>query len=184
MIAPSELLRVLLAPILVAAVIAGIGRWRGWAWAMPLAAGAGFIVGYALLGVPKLPPRDGTDWLFWLAIPATLLGVLDATVGGRWGWALGLGGGVAVAVVVGLPLAPHAVSHASLYGTAALLALGGVAVCFAAHLAEPRVHAGGGRGGAVRRARRRRRSSSCRPTCASSASTASPPRRRWGRWRC
>jgi hypothetical protein len=138
MIAPSELLRVLLAPVLVSALIAGIGWWRRWAWAMPLAAGAGFVTGYALLGVPKLPPRDGTDWLFWMAIPVTLLGVLDATVNGRWGWALGAAAG-AMAVVIGLPLAPHAVSHASLYGTAALLALGGSAVCFAAHFAERRV---------------------------------------------
>src|SRR5688500_245811 len=138
MITPAELVRVILWPVIVSALIAGVGRWRKWAWAMPLAAGAGFVTGYALLGVPRLPPRDGTDWLFWLAIPTTLLGVLDATVGGRWGWALGLAAG-AVAIVVGLPLAPHAVSHGSLYGTAALLALGGVAVCLAAHAAERRV---------------------------------------------
>jgi hypothetical protein len=138
MITSGELIRVLLAPIVVAAAIAGIGRWRRWAWAMPLAAGAGFVTGYALLGVPKLPPRDGTDWLFWVAIPATLLGVLDAMLGRRWGWALGGFAGVA-AIVVGMPLAPHAVSHASLFGTAALLALGGLAVCLAAHFGERRV---------------------------------------------
>jgi hypothetical protein len=79
MITPSELLRVLLAPLIVSALIAAIGRWRNWAWAMPLAAGAGFLVGYALIGVPKLPPRDGTDWLFWLAVPVTALGAFDAT---------------------------------------------------------------------------------------------------------
>src|SRR3954468_1732661 len=101
MVTPSELFRVLLAPLVVSAIVAAIGRWRKWAWAMPLAAGVGFLVGYALLGVPKLPPRDGTDWLFWLAVPVTLLGVVDATVGRRWGWALGLAAASAVAVVIG-----------------------------------------------------------------------------------
>jgi hypothetical protein len=79
MITPSELLRVLLAPLVASALIAAIGRWRNWAWAMPLAVGAGFLAGYALIGVPKLPPRDGTDWLFWLVVPVTALGAFDAT---------------------------------------------------------------------------------------------------------
>jgi hypothetical protein len=83
MITPSELLRVLLAPLIVSALIAVIGRWRRWTWAMPLAAGAGFIAGFALIGVPKLPPRDGTDWLFWLAIPATAVGIIHALPLGR-----------------------------------------------------------------------------------------------------
>jgi hypothetical protein len=78
MITPSELARVLLAPLVVSALIAAIGRWRKWAWAMPLAAGAGFLAGFALIGVPKLPPRDGTDWLFWLAIPVTAVAIIDA----------------------------------------------------------------------------------------------------------
>src|SRR5688572_14811626 len=93
MVTAAELLRVVLAPVIVSAVIAGIGRWRNWPWAMPLAAGAGFLTGYGLIGVPRLPPRDGTDWLFWLAIPATLFGVVDALVGKRWGWALGAAAG-------------------------------------------------------------------------------------------
>src|SRR3954470_21230997 len=135
MVTPSELLRVLLGPILVAGVIAAISRWRRWAWGMPVAAGAGFLAGYALIGVPKLPPRDGTDWLFWLAIPATLLGVVDATVGRRWGWALGLAAGM-VALVVVLPLPAETVPRGSLYAAAALLALAGAAVCLAAHVAE------------------------------------------------
>jgi hypothetical protein len=79
MITPSELLRILLAPLIVSALVAAIGRRQNWAWAMPFAAGAGFLAGYALIGVPKLPPRDGTDWLFWLAVPVTVLGTLDAT---------------------------------------------------------------------------------------------------------
>src|SRR4051812_20720167 len=79
MVTPSELLRVLLAPIFVSALLAGIGRWRRWAWAMPIAVGAGFVAGYALIGVPKLPPVDGTDWLFWLTAPVTACAALDAT---------------------------------------------------------------------------------------------------------
>jgi hypothetical protein len=78
MITPSELLRVFLAPLIVSTLLAAIGRSRNWPWAMPLAVGAGFLAGYALIGVPKLPPRDGTDWLFWLAVPVTALAAFDA----------------------------------------------------------------------------------------------------------
>lgn len=85
MVTPSELARVLLAPLIVSALVAAIARWRKWAWLMPLAAGTGFLAGYALIGVPKLPPRDGTDWLFWLAIPVTAVAIVDALpFGGRW----------------------------------------------------------------------------------------------------
>jgi hypothetical protein len=85
MITPSELLRVVLAPLVVSTLIAVIGRLRKWAWTMPLAAGGGFLAGYALIGVPKLPPRDGTDWLFWLAIPVTVVAIIDALpFGERW----------------------------------------------------------------------------------------------------
>jgi hypothetical protein len=80
MLTGQELIHALLVPVIVAGPIAAIGRWRCWPWAMPLAAGAGFLTGYALLGVPSLPPHDGTDWLFWLAIPLTLLAVVEAVV--------------------------------------------------------------------------------------------------------
>jgi hypothetical protein len=124
--------------MVVAALIAAIARWRRWAWGMPVAAWAGFLAGYALIVVPKLPPRDGTDWLFWLAIPATLLGVVDATVGRRWGWVLGLAAGV-VALAIVLPLPAETVPRGSLYAAAALLALAGAGVCLAIQFAEPRV---------------------------------------------
>ncbi|HEX8324536.1 MAG TPA: hypothetical protein VF595_11575 [Tepidisphaeraceae bacterium] len=104
MVTVAELLRVLVLPLVVSTLIAVIGRWRLWSWAMPLAAGAGFLAGWAAYtGVPGLPPADGTDWLFWLAIPLTLLGILDARHGGDWGWLLGLAAG-AVALGVAWPL--------------------------------------------------------------------------------
>ena len=103
MLTVAELVRALLVPAVIAGLIAALGRWRGWNWMPPVAVGAGFLAGYAAFGVPTLPPRDGTDWLFWLAIPLTLLGVVDATVlrERRWGWAVG---GVAAGLV---PLVPH-----------------------------------------------------------------------------
>jgi hypothetical protein len=140
MVSLYELLRVILAPVIVSAVVAGIGRWRRWAWAMPLAVGAGFLTGYALLGVPKLPPRDGTDWLFWLAIPATLLGIIDATVGGRWGWVLGAAAG-GVMCVIAWPLVPHTVPRDGLWVTVAIAGQC-VLVCFTAWYVQPRVPPG------------------------------------------
>jgi hypothetical protein len=109
MITPSELARVLLAPLIVSSVIAAIGRWRNWAWAMPLAVGAGFLAGYALIGVPKLPPRDGTDWLFWLAVPVTAAATIDETPAAR---RRGLRNGIAplVGVVTWVILQPLSAS--------------------------------------------------------------------------
>jgi hypothetical protein len=140
MIAPSELLRVLLAPIVVAAILAGIGRWRKWSCTMPLAAGAGFLTGYALLYVPKFPPGDGTDWLFWLAIPVTLLGMLDARFGRRWGWILGIAAG-GVMVVIALPLVPGAITRNALWIALPVGALGALA-CAVASLCHPRIPSG------------------------------------------
>jgi hypothetical protein len=133
MITPSELARVLLAPLIVSAVIAIIGRWRKWPWAMPLAAGAGFVAGFALIGVPKLPPRDGTDWLFWLAIPATVFGVIHALPLGRRRalnhvtppWAPGL-----VAWVIVMPLGASVAPPQIL-----LMVFGFVVAGYAVHLA-------------------------------------------------
>ena len=136
MLTASDRLHVVVAPVVVAAAIAGVGRWRKWAWAMPLAAGAGFMTGFALVGVPKLPPRDGTDWLFWLAIPVTLLGVLDALVGKRWGWVLGAAAG-GVGLVVLLPLVPGALSTGEVARVAVLLAVAGAVGALCAHVAEP-----------------------------------------------
>jgi hypothetical protein len=133
---PSELAPIILWPVLVAAVIAGIGRWRKWAWTMPVAAGAGFLAGYASIGVPKFPPVDGTDWLFWLTIPLVALGVLDALVGRRWGWALGAAAGP-VALVVLLPIVPGALSMGEVIRIAIMVAVVGAVVTICAHVAEP-----------------------------------------------
>jgi hypothetical protein len=118
----SELLRAILAPVLLSAIIAAIGRWRNWVWTMPAAAGLGFLLGYALLGIPKLPPQDGTDWLFWLAIPITLLGIVDASIGGRWSWGLGVvAGGVAMVIL-------RPIMSASIPSNEIIIVVGGVAV--------------------------------------------------------
>lgn len=140
MLTADEALRAVLAPMLVAAAIAGAGWWRKWPWAMPAAAGAGFLAGYALIGVPRLPPLDGTDWLFWLAFPVTLLGATDALTGWRWGWLIGAAAGV-VALVIVSPLAPHAVSVGAMLGTSIGLAAAGAALCFTARVVERRVGA-------------------------------------------
>ena len=139
MVTPSELLRVLLGPVLVAAVVAGVGRWRGWAWAMPLAAGAGFATGYALIGVPRLPPIDGNDWLFWLIAPVTLLGVADAWVDRRWGWVFAAIGAGLMALVIALPLVHGAVTTREVATTCGVMTAVAAVLWFAMRAAEPRV---------------------------------------------
>ena len=140
MVTTNELLRVLLLPLLVSAVVAGVGRWRRLPWCAPLAAGVGFLAGYAAVGVPKLPPADGTDWLFWLAVPLTLLGGVIARFGGRAGWLLGLAAG-AVSYGVARPIVPGAVSpHAALL-LAGFFAAAGVAVSAATRVAASRAGA-------------------------------------------
>jgi hypothetical protein len=138
MLTVDEALRAVLAPMVVAAAIAAVGWWRRWPWAMPAAAGAGFLAGYALVGVPRLPPLDGTDWLFWLAFPVTALGVIHALTGWRWGWLIGAAAGV-VALVIVAPLAPYAVSTGAMLGTAVALAAAGAALCYVARVVEERV---------------------------------------------
>ena len=104
MLTGRELIHALLVPVLVAGLVTTIGRWRRWPWAMPVAAGAGFLAGYGLLGLPALPPRDGTDWLFWLTIPLALLGVVEATFSRRWSWIFGAAAAGLIALVLLLPL--------------------------------------------------------------------------------
>ncbi|MBI1923763.1 hypothetical protein HYR99_05885 [Candidatus Poribacteria bacterium] len=54
----------------------------GGAWAGGLALGAGYIVGHAgVIGWPPFPPVEATQWLVYLAIAASAVGLLEA----RWG---------------------------------------------------------------------------------------------------
>src|SRR5258706_14284397 len=100
MLTHPELFQNVVLPVLISAVIAGIGAWRRWPFTMPLAIGAAFITAYATTGLPKYPPHDGSDWLFWLAIALTLIAVAESLFGkllvgahpsgtSRFGWLLG-----------------------------------------------------------------------------------------------
>ena len=120
MLTRAEIFRVIIAPILVSAFLAAIAAWRRWVWMMPLAAAVGFFVGHALLGVPKLPPRDGSDWLFWLAIPLMAVAAVDALMGKSWGWIFaGFAG--AMAWVLIQPLVPRSLSSEKMWETALLV---------------------------------------------------------------
>jgi hypothetical protein len=139
MLTTREILCAILLPAVVAALIAAVGFWRRWAWTMPAAVGVGFLAAYvALSGVPKLPPRDGTDWLFWAAIPLVVLGIVDALTSPGWGWLLGAAAG-GVALLIVRPLVPGTVSMASLCGVTLLLAAAGAALCYGVRFAEPRL---------------------------------------------
>jgi hypothetical protein len=135
----TDILHAIIIPAVVAAVIAALGRWRRWKWLSPAAAGTGFLTGYFLLvGVPSIPPQDGTDWLFWAAVGATLIGVIDALTSWKWGWIFGAAAG-GVALLIAKPLVPAAVPFATLVLATVSFAAFGIAVCGAVQFAEPRV---------------------------------------------
>jgi hypothetical protein len=155
MLTASQILYGLVLPAMVSLALAAIGWWRGWRWVMPLAAGGAFIVAYAALGlsglpprsgaewpawlargVPKFPPSNGSDWLFWLAIPVTALGLLDAVVGGRWGWILGATAG-AVALGILRPLWGMT-DGLTFWATIAVLTVVGVLHAWVASVVEQR----------------------------------------------
>ncbi len=139
MLTLHELEYALLIPAVIAALITGLGLWRGWAWLMPAAAGLGFLAGYFVLsGVPGIPPQDGTDWLFWATIPLIVLAVVDATIGKWWGWAFGAAaGGVALLIVA--PLAHSGIGWGTIAICALLTAACGAAVALVAQWVEPRL---------------------------------------------
>lgn len=138
MLTLAELVYVLVIPALAAGVIAGVARWRRGAWAMPLAVGAGFMAGYACLGVPRLPPRDGTDWLFWLTGPLALVGALAATTRHRLGSIYGATAGpIALAIV--WPLTPGTVSPTTALTICLALAIVGTALTFIAGWVEEKI---------------------------------------------
>ena len=103
-------------PLVVAVVIGVIAWWSRRAWLLPLAGGLGFLTGYASslgstggFGLPRLPPSDGTDWLFWAALPAIGLAMLVAWLGWRWLAIVGAWAGV-VPWTVARPLVPGTLS--------------------------------------------------------------------------
>jgi hypothetical protein len=134
----QEILHGIIFPVLVSALIAAVGAWRKWAWAMPLAAGGGFIAGYALMGAPGLPPSNGYDWIFWLAMPLTVLGALDVRLDRKWGWIFGVVAGL-VALIVLRPLSPAGVSATEMWLTVGGLAGGGAAMGWVASIAQKRL---------------------------------------------
>jgi hypothetical protein len=90
-----------------------------------------------LAGLPRLPPSNGTDRLFWLAMPVTVLGLLDAILGGRWGWILGASAG-AVALGILRPLYTMT-DPIVLWATVAALTVVGVLLAWVAWFAERRM---------------------------------------------
>jgi len=133
---PQELLLTVLLPAFSAALVACVGAWRRWSFVMPLAAGVAFLVAYACLGLPKLPPSDGSDWLFWLAIPLTLIAVVDSLTTPRFGWLLGASAGV-VAFVLLKPLPD--VPRQTLWMTTVVFAAAGLLLTFTASISQPRL---------------------------------------------
>src|SRR5437764_8821667 len=106
MLTLHEILYAVVIPAVIAALIAGLGFWRRWAWTMPAAVGVGFLAGYFVLaGFPGLPPQDGTDWLFWAAIPLAALAIVDAVMVRSWSWIFGVAAG-GVALLIARPLVP------------------------------------------------------------------------------
>ena len=78
------LLQQLLPGVLVAVLISGVfafaGRlWRANNWADAVALGIGYAGGHVVTaGWPAFPPAEATQWLPYLALAATFLGVIDA----------------------------------------------------------------------------------------------------------
>jgi hypothetical protein len=105
---------------------------------VPLAVGTAFLLGYALLAVPRFTPTDGPDWLFWMAIPAAGLAVVDSILLPKWGWLFGAVAGV-VSLAIIHPIVPVAVSPVVCWGTAIAVAAVGAGLCLTARIAEPRV---------------------------------------------
>lgn len=137
MLTHDEILKALLVPLVVSALIGAIGWWRRWTWAMPLALGAGFVLGYWLMRAPAWNPSDGSERLYWLAMPVTVLAMLD-----RWtrGWTVVLAG--AVAVVLMQPLYPRHATVSHLWGLSLAIAGAGAVHLVATRFVETRFHSG------------------------------------------
>lgn len=129
-----EIIFGIMLPLAVSLVI-GLIAWRTkQAWLLPLAGGVGFLLGYANslgstggFGLPRLPPADGTDWLFWATLPAIALSMLTGWLGGRWPAIFGAWAGV-VAWTIARPLVPGTLTSAAAIEIGAAAAVMGVIV--------------------------------------------------------
>ncbi|MGN6627067.1 MAG: hypothetical protein ACTHLN_10650 [Tepidisphaeraceae bacterium] len=136
MITPHELLLVLVLPLVASSLIAMLGR--RFRVAGPLAIGVGFLLGYGLIGMPRLPPGDGSDWLFWVAVPITLSGAAAAFVKPVGSLFFGAMAGLVV-YAVARPLVPGAISSAYAIEAAGVAALAGIVLCAGLRYAETRL---------------------------------------------
>ena len=134
MLSNREMLFGILLPLAVSLVIGLIAWWTRRAWMLPLAGGAGFLAGYASslgssggFGLPRLPPSDGTDWLFWTTLPAIVLSMFAAWRRWRWRTIFGAWSGVVVWAIL-RPLVPGVLSTATIIETIATTAVLGVIV--------------------------------------------------------
>jgi hypothetical protein len=100
-LSPKDLLLVAIMPGVLALVLLALGR-RIWqrreldpsdpargAWAGPLAVGLAFLVVFptpsVMAHLPHFPPAESVEWLFIVALCATLLGIVDSWAR-RVGW--------------------------------------------------------------------------------------------------
>lgn len=133
-----DLLAAAVVPLLISAALLGVGKWRNWPWMPPLAIGGGFLAGYALLGFPKLPPRDGTDWLFWLTIPLTGLGLATSALWPGRIWPLAISTSL-VSLVILHPIVPRGLSLPAWCAVGAILLPAGWLQGWIVRVSTPRV---------------------------------------------
>lgn len=145
MLTNHEMLFGILLPLVVALVIGAVGWWTKRAWLLPLAGGLGFLAGYASslggtggFGLPRLPPSDGTDWLFWTTLPGIALAMLVAWLGWRPLVILGAWAGVVVWAIA-RPLAPGTLSAAAVMEVSVAAAVLGVIVVAVHSLVAARI---------------------------------------------
>lgn len=135
---PHELFLAVVIPVAVSALLAAIAALQRWTWLMPLALGAGFMVGHACFRLPHLPPHDGSDWMFWLAAPFMLLGVVDAVFNLRWGWVLAVLAGV-IPVIVLYPLVPQSVSAEVRWACAPVIGVAAMVLAWVTWIVQTRI---------------------------------------------
>ena len=129
MITLAQILWCFIVPLAIALVV----FWPRWRWTGALAVGAAFIVGHVgWPGVPEFPPSTGGDWIFWLAGPLTVVGLVEALVVRMPAWLRAILSSVASIALIWIMLRPlmpqtltpaQAGTGAALFGLAAALAV-------------------------------------------------------------